>query len=118
MSATDKKLIGSVLAFTMAPANRKKPPPPFYALENDDGDDDDDAEEEVVTIGGGGSAEEVTSVLTSIWDAEAVTKLPDGRWKCGHCGHFFKCHNATKALAHVSKTPGKDIAVCSLLWSH
>ena len=33
-------------------------------------------------------------------------------WKCLYCKCSFPGHNTTKALAHVVRTTGKDIAVC------
>ena len=55
----------------------------------------------------------------TVWDFEKVTKIDDDncllrRWHCGWCDCTFKSWNATKALAHVTKSVGKnDIKPCS-----
>jgi hypothetical protein len=44
-------------------------------------------------------------------------------WRCGYClicsncggSRFFKHHNSSKALSHLTK--GKDIVICSGLWN-
>ena len=61
--------------------------------------------------------------LKSIWDCHQINKgvVPglDGTsvagWTCSWCpggGRQFKGDNATKALAHVAKIPGKNIMFC------
>ena len=54
--------------------------------------------------------------LTCIWDdAHLVRQFPGtGKhtWKCCYCKTTFSGHNATKALAHVTRTTGQDIAIC------
>ena len=51
-----------------------------------------------------------------IWDSALVEKttnaIGEEGWKCHHCMKFFKVVNATKALAHVTATPKKNIARC------
>lgn len=55
-------------------------------------------------------------VLHTIWDDENVRKSQSdtGRrvWTCGFCDKVFVTWNATKALAHVLRIKGVDIAVC------
>ncbi len=69
-------------------------------------------------------------VIDSIWDCPGITlntiKDDDGKtilgWGCGYChipsncggSRFFKHHNASKALSHLTK--GKDIVTCTSLW--
>jgi len=60
---------------------------------------------------------EVASVwsekLVSIWDDDKIEQFvtPDGvkKWRCKWCDVVFPLWNCTKALAHVLKTPKKDI---------
>jgi archaellum component FlaF (FlaF/FlaG flagellin family) len=61
--------------------------------------------------------EEELSAPISIWDDSKVEKYicsTDGwkKWKCLWCQKSFKNWNATKVVAHLSKTRGRDIAVC------
>ena len=61
--------------------------------------------------------EEERSAPISIWDDSQVEKYicsTDGwkKWKCLWCQKSFKNWNATKVVAHLSKTRGRDIAVC------
>ena len=51
--------------------------------------------------------------LISIWDSEHIMKLENNKWKCGHCNETFSHLNASKALAHVSRTPKQDIKMCT-----
>ena len=62
--------------------------------------------------------------LKSIWDCHQINKglvpSPDGTsvsgWTCSWCpggGRSFKGDNATKALAHVAKIPGKNVKFCT-----
>ena len=49
---------------------------------------------------------------TTIWEfADAVVKCKDCLnrpiWRCLHCGDEFKSINATKAMYHITKQPGK-----------
>jgi hypothetical protein len=66
-------------------------------------------------------------VIDSVWDCSGITldtiNDDDGKtimgWRCdyclipGNCGgsRFFKHHNASKALSHLTK--GKDIVTCT-----
>jgi hypothetical protein len=66
-------------------------------------------------------------VIDSVWDCPGITlntiKDDDGKtildWRCGYClipgnrggSRFFKHHNASKALLHLTK--GKDIVICT-----
>ncbi len=66
-------------------------------------------------------------VIDSAWDCPGITldtiKDDDGKtilgWRCGYClipgncggSRFFKHHNASKALSHLTK--GKDIVTCT-----
>ena len=54
--------------------------------------------------------------MTSIWDDVKINKIfsEDGKktWMCGYCNSSFSGHNATKAVAHVCRTKGQDIAPC------
>jgi hypothetical protein len=66
-------------------------------------------------------------VIDSVWDCPGITldtiKDDDGKtilgWHCGYClipgncggSRFFKHHNASKALSHLTK--GKDIVTCT-----
>jgi hypothetical protein len=66
-------------------------------------------------------------VLDSVWDCPGITLdtfvNDDGKtipgWRCSYClipgnhggSRFFKHHNASKALSHLTK--GKDIVTCS-----
>ena len=55
-------------------------------------------------------------VLNSIWDSDMMTKYTDDltgrkKWCCGHCGHEWFEHNATKALGHVVGIV-KDVKAC------
>jgi hypothetical protein len=68
-------------------------------------------------------------VIDSIWDCLGITldtiEDDDGKtilgWCCGYCliprncggSRFFKHHNASKALLHLTK--GKDIVTCTSL---
>jgi hypothetical protein len=70
-------------------------------------------------------------VTDSIWDCPGITldtiKDDDGKtilgWRCAYClvpsncggSRFFKHHNASKALSHLTK--GKDIVTCTGLWN-
>jgi hypothetical protein len=55
-------------------------------------------------------------LMSSIWDDVKIQKTlsEDGKrmWKCGYCNSSFSGHNATKAVAHVCRTKGQDIAPC------
>jgi hypothetical protein len=69
-------------------------------------------------------------LLDSVWDCPGITldaiEDDDGKiilgWHCGYClipgnrgdSRFFKHHNASKALLHLTK--GKDIVTCTSLW--
>jgi hypothetical protein len=53
----------------------------------------------------------------TIWDDSHVEKtlVNDGKkgWKCLHCTmHFSGEPNASKCLAHLTRTPGKHIKIC------
>ena len=55
----------------------------------------------------------VTKVLKVVWDFEKIEKLggPDEstkKWRCNWCGLTLKGWNATKALSHVTKSPGNN----------
>ena len=54
--------------------------------------------------------------LTRIWDDNNLDRqfLDSGKqvWKCGYCKSTFSGHNATKALAHVTRSSGQDIGIC------
>ena len=54
--------------------------------------------------------------LKHIWDDEHLVRifLDNGKqvWKCGYCKTTFLGHNATKALAHVTRQTGQDIGIC------
>jgi hypothetical protein len=66
-------------------------------------------------------------VLDSVWDCPGITLNTfvddDGKtilgWRCSYClipgnrggSRFFKDHNASKALSHLTK--GKDVVNCS-----
>ncbi len=70
-------------------------------------------------------------VIDSVWDCLGITldtiKDDDGKtilgWHCGYClipgnhggSRFFKHHNASKALLHLTK--GKDIVTYTSLWN-
>jgi hypothetical protein len=70
-------------------------------------------------------------VLDSVWYCPGITLITfindDDKtilgWRCSYCfipsnpggSRFFKHHNASKALSHLTK--GKDIATCSGLWN-
>jgi hypothetical protein len=69
-------------------------------------------------------------VLDSVWDCPGIILTfvgDDGKtipgWHCsyclipGNCGgsRFFKHHNASKALSHLTK--GKDIVTCTGSWN-
>ena len=51
-----------------------------------------------------------------VWDFDKVKRLgtdqKHGSWKCLWCSAEFKGWNATKVLAHLSKTKGRDIKAC------
>jgi hypothetical protein len=53
----------------------------------------------------------------TIWEDDKVSKITDvegkKRWKCGWCGNDFATWNATKAIAHVSSTKGRDVKLCN-----
>lgn len=55
-------------------------------------------------------------LMSSIWDDVKIQKTlsEDGKrmWKCGYCNSSFSGHNATKAVAHLCRTKGQDIAPC------
>ena len=66
--------------------------------------------------------------LTSIWECDALNVIVQTdnagtrttRWTCTYCSQphsisspaFCKTVNATKALAHVMKLPGNNVALC------
>ena len=54
--------------------------------------------------------------LGRIWDDSQVQKLVDlhgkPQWKCFYCKTTFAAHNATKAMAHVVRAKGFNIAPC------
>ena len=53
--------------------------------------------------------------LKTIWQCEKIVFLGcNKRWKCGWCNAPF-AKNATKAVAHVAKISGHDIAVSSFV---
>ena len=68
---------------------------------NNNNDDDDD---------GGGKQ---LSTILSVWDDNDINLDDAGGWTCGFCRSTFKGRNATKALAHVAKTPRMHIRMCS-----
>jgi hypothetical protein len=55
--------------------------------------------------------------LSSIFDDDMISKYSDEngkpRWKCLWCNGTFGGWNATKALAHVTKTKKVDIKTCT-----
>jgi hypothetical protein len=55
-------------------------------------------------------------LMVRIWDDDKITRLfgVGGKlsWQCGYCNQAFSGHNATKALAHVVRVSGQDIAGC------
>jgi hypothetical protein len=55
-------------------------------------------------------------LMSSIWHDVKIQKTcsADGKksWKCGYCNNSFSGHNATKAVAHLCRTKGQDIAGC------
>jgi Zn-finger protein len=66
----------------------------------------------VIDLLGGPEAE-----LPTIWDDDKVCKITDKqgkrRWKCKWCYNDFATWNATKAIAHVSRTKGRDVKLCN-----
>jgi hypothetical protein len=77
-------------------------------------DDDDDA---VVVVDGPDADDDVDPLaMRRIWDDNQIQKVADGRgkmqWKCLYCKTTFAGQNATKALAHVSRSKGFNIAAC------
>jgi hypothetical protein len=55
-------------------------------------------------------------LMATVWEDGKMQKTcsADGRksWKCGYCNTTFSGHNATKAVAHLCRTRGQDIAPC------
>ena len=55
-------------------------------------------------------------LMSCVWDDPKIQKTlsDDGKltWKCGYCNNTFSGHNATKAVAHLCRTKGQDIAPC------
>jgi hypothetical protein len=87
-------------------AKKKVVQPDDVSEEEESGEEEEEEEEEVV----------VPEVLHNIWDDAKVERFTDAggkkRWKCGWCGCSFGGWNSTKAVAHLTKTRGKDIQVC------
>jgi hypothetical protein len=70
-------------------------------------------------------------VIDSVWNCPGITlntkEDDDGKtilgWRCGYClipgnrggSRFFKHHNASKALSHLTK--GADTVTCTGLWN-
>ena len=54
--------------------------------------------------------------MATVWEDAKIQKTcsADGRksCKCGYCNTSFSGHNATKAVAHLCRTKGQDIAPC------
>jgi hypothetical protein len=90
--------------------------------------DDDDEDLNCFHFGTGQESElDPPLVLDSIWDCLGITLNTtiddDGKaipgWRCGYClipsnhggSRFFKHHNASKALSHLTK--GKNIVTCT-----
>jgi hypothetical protein len=82
--------------------------------QEEDSDDSDDAEvvPPVIDLLGGTEDE-----LATIWEDDKVIKITDDdgkkRWKCKWCSNDFATWNATKAIAHVSRTKGRDVKLCN-----
>jgi len=61
------------------------------------------------------------SKISSIWEDNKIQKFIDTngkkKWKCLWCNNApFGSWNASKTLAHVSKTSGHDIKPCTSFW--
>jgi hypothetical protein len=59
------------------------------------------------------SSSVVNKVIKVVWDFEKIEKLggPDSaskKWRCNWCGLTLSGWNATKALSHVTKSPGNN----------
>ena len=61
----------------------------------------------------------VSKIIKVVWDFEHIEKFggPEDatkKWRSNWCGLTLKVLNATKALSHVTKTPGNnDVKACS-----
>jgi hypothetical protein len=65
--------------------------------------------------GNGGNSGPSLALLACIWDDDRVKPgKKDGSkgWTCGWCNCFYTQQNATKAVAHLSKTKGFHICKC------
>lgn len=74
--------------------------------ESEGGDNND-----VVVVGVQGGPKKVV-----VWDftdaVQKVLKHGNKTWKCLYCDTTYSGWNATKALAHIAKIEGKDVAAC------
>ncbi len=103
------------LAFEVATPSSTQPTVSTLTTEGGGGGEEereDGAQEE-----GGKEGERLPS-LKSVFDCsyikiETVNDGKDG-WKCGWCGNFFAPRHASRALQHVLKIKGGNIAVCKV----
>ena len=86
------------------PSDFKTPPPASVASTNEDGS--------VATSTSTGTYQPKT-----VWDFDCVKRSvrKDGTkvWNCTWCSREYQMWNATKALAHLTKIPGKNIKGCT-----
>ncbi len=87
------------------------------------GDSGGGGDDDVVSVPAGDDAEvdAVASLvpLKKVWNCDMIEQGTNGDgeiiWTCKHCGKSFAGSNATKAIHHVLKKKGQNIALCTAM---